>query len=202
MSKQKRSKTKTVQRGGELIDNKSDSKKTAQKAEITPNDDVEIISRTALKNELKAQQQQLVEWTQLPDSQLDALPLPADVREAIVQARGMKADSGRRRLLRWAAKQLDDDEFAAINAKLEDLTHRSSRATAIEHECEQWRSRLLASDATASTALTDLLNLHPQIDRQSLRQTIRSANREKLENKPPKHQRELFRMLRAALTEE
>ena len=73
---------------------------------------------------------------------------------------------------------------------------------ALQHRCEKLRDELIASDEP----LTAFGSSHPDVDLQSLRQTIRMARREAAKEDPakrnPKFQRELFRVLREALLPE
>jgi ribosome-associated protein len=65
------------------------------------------------------------------------------------------------------------------------------------HRIEALRERLLAD---GDAALAELLDEHPQADRQRLRQLVRNALDERHRNKPPHAFRELFRELRELLS--
>src|SRR5690606_40270418 len=71
--------------------------------------------------------------------------------------------------------------------------------TALLHRAERWRERLLAE---GDAALAELLDAHPDADRQKLRQLVRSALDEQARNKPPRAFRELFKLLRGMLAQE
>ena len=64
------------------------------------------------------------------------------------------------------------------------------------HRVEAWRDRLLEG---GDEALAELLDLHPDADRQRLRQLVRNAQDEKKRGKPPRAFRELFRELRGVM---
>ena len=68
------------------------------------------------------------------------------------------------------------------------------RETAAMHRIEALRDALLGEDGDA--AMTELLDEHPDADRQKLRQLVRNAHEERKRNKPPRAYRELFRELR------
>ena len=51
-------------------------------------------------------------------------------------------------------------------------------------------------------ALTDLFNDYPNVDRQQLRNLIRSAQKEREQNKPSKAYREIYQMLKALMLED
>ncbi len=65
------------------------------------------------------------------------------------------------------------------------------------HQLERWRERLLESDAS----LTELLSKYPTADAQKLRTLIRNTQKEREAQKPPKHFRELFQVLRDIIPE-
>ncbi|MBF0220240.1 MAG: DUF615 domain-containing protein, partial [Gammaproteobacteria bacterium] len=60
------------------------------------------------------------------------------------------------------------------------------------HQVEQWRLRLLEE---GDSALAALLDEHPNLDAQQLRQLIRNSLHEKKAAKPPKAFRQLFKYL-------
>jgi len=68
----------------------------------------------------------------------------------------------------------------------------SAAARAQQMRLESWRERLIGDD----TALTAYASEHPGADLQALRTLIRNARKEIAEGKPPRAQRELFRLIR------
>ena len=72
------------------------------------------------------------------------------------------------------------------------MANLSAAARAGHKRLEQWRERLLGDDA----ALTEFANGHAGTDLQALRTVIRNARKEIAEGKPPRAQRELFRLLK------
>ena len=51
-------------------------------------------------------------------------------------------------------------------------------------------------------ALTNLLNNYPEADRQKLRNLIRSAQKEREQNKPSKAYRDIYQMLKSLMLED
>jgi ribosome-associated protein len=90
-----------------------------------------------------------------------------------------------------------DDE--PIRAAYEKATNPYREDIKLLHKLENWRDRLLAE---GDEALGDLVNELPQVDRQHLRQLIRQAKKERLNNKPPKSSREIFQYLKQLVLEE
>lgn len=137
----------------------------------------------------------------LPQPQLDAIELPADLAEALREARAIKAYGGRKRQLKFIGKLLRqvDTDALAINIGLQLATAGSRAATARQHQLERWVTALLGDKAESASTLTDLLNRYPDADRQRLRQLIRSATREHQRELPSRSRRQLFRALRELL---
>ena len=80
-----------------------------------------------------------------------------------------------------------------IQQAMDDLQGVSAQAIAKQHKTEQWRQRLIDQ---GDNALQALLQEHPGIDRQRIRQLLRRVQQETQHNKPPKAFRELFKYLR------
>lgn len=154
-------------------------------------------SKTQRKKEMTALQALGARLTRLNGEQLQRLPLPDRLREAIVAAQKITAHEGRRRQMQYIGKLMRLVEAEPIERALDDLTGDSRAAVALMHRCERWRDRLLDDDA----ALTDLLKTQPGADVQALRAMIRAARRERDGNLPPKHARELYRWLHEHLRE-
>ena len=152
-------------------------------------------SKSELKrqmNELQKLGEQLVE---APRDRVKRVPMPEDVRDAILMCQTITNHEGRRRQLQYVGKMmrtLQDEEVAAIQRAIDSWKGGSRAETAALHALERRREKLLADDK----ALTALLSEHPELDAQHLRTLIRNARKEQAENKPPKAYRELFQVLK------
>jgi ribosome-associated protein len=123
------------------------------------------------------------------------VPMPEDVRDAILMCQTITNHEGRRRQMQFVGKmmrKLDDEEVAAIQRTIDSWKGASKAETAALHALERRREKLLADDKE----LTKLLEAHPELDVQQLRTLIRNARKEQLENKPPKAYREIFQILK------
>lgn len=132
----------------------------------------------------------------LSDAQLSHVPLDEDLLAEVRRARSVTQQIARKRQIAYLAKQLrrlGDEELEPIRAKLDNDRQQSRHEAAPLHHAEQWRDRLIAD---GDEALTELLNTHPDADRQHLRQLVRQSKSERERNSPPHAQRELFRTLR------
>jgi ribosome-associated protein len=138
--------------------------------------------------------QQLVD---LQPSRLAKLTLPDDVRHEIDVTRRMTAHGAKKRQLAFLAKVMrryDEADFASVRAELGENREKQRQENAAMHRLEAMRDRLIAED---ETALPELINEHPQVDRQHLRSLVRQARIEKdTPNKPPKAYREIFQLLK------
>jgi ribosome-associated protein len=152
-------------------------------------------SKSELKrqmNELQKLGEQLVDE---PRDRVKRVPMPDDVRDAILMCQTITNHEGRRRQLQFVGKKmrtLTEDEVAIIKRTIESWKGASKAETAALHALERRREKLLADDK----ALTQLLEEHPELDAQQLRTLIRNARREQAENKPPKAYREIFQILK------
>ncbi len=152
-------------------------------------------SKSQLKREMTALQKLGEELVAEPRDRVKRVPMPEDVRDAILECQQIKDHEGRRRQMQYVGKKmrtLDEDEIAQIQKTLDSWRGLSKSDTASMHALERRREKLLKDDAS----LTELLALHPDLDVQHLRTLIRNARKEQAENKPPKAYREIFQILK------
>lgn len=135
------------------------------------------------------------------EAQLARLPLDESMRALVRDSQRIKQQIARKRQTQFLAKHLRREDDATLTAIRTGLDHAGSdarRDTARLHEAEHWREHLLAD---GDAALADFIAAHASADRQHLRQLVRNAHTERLQNKPPHALRELFRALREVLDE-
>jgi ribosome-associated protein len=152
-------------------------------------------SKSQLKREMTALQKLGEELIAESRDRVKRVPMPEDVRDAILECQQIKDHEGRRRQLQYVGKKmrtLEPDEIAAIQRTLDSWRGQSKADTAAMHALERQREKLLADDS----ALTDLKSRYPEIDMQHLRGLIRNARKEQAESKPPKAYREIFQILK------
>lgn len=152
-------------------------------------------SKSQLKREMTALQELGEELVEQPKDRVKRVPMPEDVREAILECQKIRDHEGRRRQMQYVGRKmrtLEEDEIAAIRRVLDSWKGASKAETAALHALERRREKLLADDQ----ALTALMEQHPEADVQHLRTLIRNARKEQAENKPPKAYRELFQILK------
>jgi ribosome-associated protein len=152
-------------------------------------------SKSQLKREMTALQKLGEELVAEPKERVMRVPMPEDVRDAILECQSIRDHEGRRRQLQYVGKKmrtLEEDEIAAIQKTLDSWKGASKAETAAMHALERRRERLLSDDG----ALTELRAEHPEVDVQHLRTLVRNARKEQAENKPPKAYREIFQILK------
>lgn len=164
-------------------------------------------SKTQLKqhsSELQALGEQLLALRQ---DLLDPLDLPTRLLDALAELARIRNFEGRRRQSQYLGKlmrQLDEAQIQAIHDALQAQRQPSAAATALLHQTEQWRDRLLASDDAVSV----WVQAHPDTDVQQLRALLRQARRDvSTQSDTPAGQaprqgrayRQLYQLLREAL---
>ena len=152
-------------------------------------------SKSQLKREMTALQKLGEDLVAEPRDRVKRVPMPEDVRDAILECQQIKDHEGRRRQMQYVGKKmrtLEPEELAAIQRTLDSWKGLSKADTAAMHALEKQRDKLLTNDQ----AVTDLTAQHPEIDVQHLRTLIRNARKEQAENKPPKAYREIFQILK------
>jgi ribosome-associated protein len=152
-------------------------------------------SKTEMKRQSDALQALGAELVEAPRDRVKRVPMPDDVKEAILTCQSITNHEGRRRAMQFVGKKmrtLDEEEVAVIQRTIEGWKGASKADTAAMHALERRRDKLLADD----NALTTLLAENPELDVQHLRTLIRNARKEQAENKPPKAYREIFQILK------
>ncbi|MBC7488769.1 MAG: DUF615 domain-containing protein [Glaciimonas sp.] len=152
-------------------------------------------SKSQLKREMTRLQKLGEELIAESRDRVKRVPMPEDVRDAILECQQIKDHEGRRRQTQYVGKKmrsLETHEIAEIQKTLDSWRGLSKADTAAMHALERHRDRLLKDDA----ALTTLLALYPELDVQHTRTLIRNARKEQAENKPPKAYREIFQILK------
>ena len=167
------------------------------------------------KSQLKREANDILELAsrlgETSESSLAALPLAENIRDALWQLKKITANSARKRQLHFLAKLLrkNSSDVVAIEEALALQQVSSLSATRLQHECEQWRDRLLEpSSEQSSQALTQFASEYPDADLQTLRQKIRSCRKEiqlaqqqTNSAKAVRQKRELFKWLRNTISD-
>jgi ribosome-associated protein len=152
-------------------------------------------SKSELKRQMSELQKLGEELVAEARDRVKRVPMPEDVREAILACQLITNHEGRRRQMQFVGKKmrtLDEEEVAVIQRTIDSWKGMSKADTAFLHAIERRREKLLADDK----ALTVLLEENPELDVQHLRTLIRNARKEQAESKPPKAYREIYQILK------
>ena len=154
--------------------------------------EAEFVSRTKKKEAVEELQRLGAALIALPAKELDALDLPAVLLAAVREAQRITSHGAKRRQVQFIGKVMRKLAPAPVRAAVAAIAGQSAAVRARQKRLEQWRERLIADDS----ALTEFAGAHAGADLQEMRTLIRNARKEIAQNKPPRAQRELFRVLR------
>jgi len=160
---------------------------------MSTENDSEFVSRTKKKQHVEELQKLGAALVRLPPVQLASLALPDALLQAVLDAQRFTSHEARRRQMQYIGKVMRKVDPEPVRAALAAVDGNSAAARAQQKRLEGWRERLIGDDA----ALTAFVGEHPGADLQALRTLIRNARKEIAEARPPRAQRELFRVLRA-----
>ncbi|WP_106478414.1 ribosome biogenesis factor YjgA [Phytohalomonas tamaricis] len=150
-------------------------------------------SKSQLKREMHALQALGEKIIELSPSQRARLPLSDDMLAAVDETSRIHSHEARRRHMQYVGKVMRKEDLEAIKATFEEFEQEKLNRDLHFHRLEQWRDRLVAE---GDSAVAELLEQYPDVDRQTLRQLIRNAQRERDAGKPPTSSRKLFKFLR------
>jgi ribosome-associated protein len=157
------------------------------------------ISKTRRKREMHELQELGQRLVDLNKSQVAALDLPEDLREAVADAQIITKHEARRRHMQYIGRLMRSVDPEPIREKLREWDGQSSAHTALLHRVERWRDRLIEDENGAQEFARELGARGAQVNWQALRTQAREARLEREQNRPPRHYRELFRSVRALM---
>ncbi|MEM9624578.1 MAG: ribosome biogenesis factor YjgA [Pseudomonadota bacterium] len=155
-------------------------------------------SKTARKRAAEQLQHLGQQLCDLNPAQLERLQLPEPLLKAIHDYQRFHAREAKRRQLQFIGRVMRDllepEDIDVINNHLQDLQGQSAAAQYQFQQLEHWRSALLAEDA----AVTRFITTFPNVERQQLRQLVKSARRHATTHSDQEKTaaRKLFRFLR------
>lgn len=160
---------------------------------MTEFENQEPVSRTRKKKEAQALQEMGEKLVKLSPQQLDAIPMPTELSEEIRFARTLTQHGAYRRQIQHIGalmREVDPEPIARALAMIELGDCRRSQAF---HQLEQWRDPLIEGD---EDLLEEIVSRSKEVDRQRLTQLVRSAKKERQQNRSQKSARNLFAYLR------
>jgi ribosome-associated protein len=135
---------------------------------------------------------------ELPAAELDALPLPEQLRDAVLLAQRITAHGGLYRQKQYIGKLMRKIDAEPIQAAMDARRDRERVEALRFHRIELWRDRLLAEGAEA---VAKLQAEFPNVDGAALRSLTERARKEQQTStqKITPAGRELFRLLRESM---
>lgn len=156
-------------------------------------------SKSERKRRMHALQQLGERLVALPQAELDAINIEDErLREAVDQARRIKARGGLRRQLQFIGKLMRSIDSSTIEAALKARDQQHGNSVQRLHQIESARDKLLSD---GDNALGEILSAWPSAEPALLRQWHRQYPREVKKGNERAHRRKLFRYL-AGLDEE
>lgn len=157
-------------------------------------------SKSERKREMTALQKLGESLLELPADWLAQAPLSNSLREAVELAKILKQREAKRRQLQFIGKLIRSENHAEIAAAITRMDDANRLFRQRFQQLEKIRDELLEDE----TALETLLEDHPELDRQHLRQLIRQTRKQSsTENPAPEKssamRRKLFKYLRETL---
>ena len=149
-------------------------------------------SKSQLKRDKRALQVLAERLAGMPRAELERLNLSEATWAAIEETPRIKDPRARPRHWKRIANLLEREDMEAVHLLVDGAEARERADAARHHGIERWRARLIEE---GDTALAELLDGHPAVDRQQLRALVRAAQRD-VERGRPEAPRKLFRFLR------
>ncbi|MBT3531282.1 MAG: DUF615 domain-containing protein [Gammaproteobacteria bacterium] len=132
-------------------------------------------SKTQLKEEANKLQKLGVELTTLKPTILQMLSLNSRLLAAIEEFNRLPNSHGaRRRQLQFIGKLMRDCDYDAITRQIEKLTNPRQALEPNQPEADKWTDKILEA---GDPEINQLLELHPSLERQFLRQIYREFSR-------------------------
>jgi ribosome-associated protein len=162
--------------------------------DINPDD--YIRSKSQVKRDMHALQALGESLIDMNEKQLAAIPLSDEMLDAIYIARKLPPKEARRRQIQYIGRLMREGNHEEIQAAVDKMQNRNDQYIHRQHQIERYRDLLIEGD---KQVFQNLVTSCPGMDVQHLRQLIRSAQKEREENKPPASARKLFAFIREQL---
>ncbi len=146
-------------------------------------------SKSQIKREFAELQVLAGQLVELKPAQISGFSLSQATLDALEEHTRIKNRTAQQRHIRRIGKLLADEDVATIQHDLERLDPNHPEKRRRLEQLEQWRERLIAE---GDTALTELADICPELDRKHLRQLVRSAQKDVADGKQPSAAKKIF----------
>lgn len=156
-------------------------------------------SKSELKREAERLQKVGEDLVALSAAQLATVEMDEELADAVRLAQKIKnKKEGYRRQLQLIGKLMRQRDISVIIEGLARIVNQHQAANAALHTLEQTREAIISE---GDAAIQRLMNEHPHLDRQRLRQLRQKIHKERAAQQAPRAFRELFQYLKEALGE-
>ncbi|MCE9679809.1 ribosome-associated protein [Shewanella sp. AS1] len=163
--------------------------------------DEDYVSRADIKRELVIYQELGKKLTELSKSQLSKLELDETLYDNLLKAKTIRINTeAHRRHMHYIGKLMRNVDIEQLQEELKNVLNQNRNESSKLNVAEKIKDQLLSEGDDAVQAL---IEQHPTLDRQKLRQLIRQANKE-LSKKPDeasKSANELVKYIKAETAE-
>lgn len=172
----------------------------------TPDPEIEIPSKTQIKQAMHELQELGAALMELPEAKLNRIEMDDNLREALQELRRLTSFAARKRQVQYVGKLLRSADTEPLRRALEDQRQGHARTVRALQEIERWRERLLAGEK----GLADWVAAFPATDTPEFRALLARAQAEygahRAGDRVPgaatgkgKYYRELFQQIRVVL---
>lgn len=152
-------------------------------------------NKTQIKRDIQKVQELAESLVALPESDLEALSLSANVVSAVLLAKKTQK-SALKRQMKYVTGLLRNEDVSQIQDAFDALKRPHRQSVEQFHQLENWRDSLLSENTEhVQQVLQELMQQYDTFDMQHIRQLIRNAAKEKRQNKPSKSARLVFQYL-------
>ena len=155
----------------------------------------DFISKTRRKRQMTDLQKLGAELVKLSPEQLGRIDMPEELREAVLDCKRFTKHEAVRRQMQYIGRIMRDLDAGPIAEQLAGLQAPSRRQTALFHLAEKWRDDLLADPE----AMARFEREFPHADNHRVRALLEATRAERAAHRAPKHLRELFHAVSAAI---
>lgn len=158
-------------------------------------------SKSARKRQMAALQKLGEDLLNLPNQQFARMPLSEALRAALELTKTLRQREARRRQIQYVGKLMRSEDHPAIAAALQRLADDNRYFRRRLDRLEKLTEQLVEG---GDEVLGKLVNDHPQLDHQRVRQLTRQARKglaqHLVDTNDPRHSRKLFEYLRKNLS--
>ena len=152
----------------------------------------EFVSKTELKKDSKKIQAFGKKISELSSEEISSFKFPDTILKAIKDCKSIKSNVAKKRQAQYLGKLLREIDLSEAYLRMDQINSNSQLEVRNNHKAEIWRESLIQD----KNALTELIKLYPDVDRQKIRQLIQNTLKETKASNPPKYYRHLFKYIK------